>query len=109
MQVEITPEMFADDARVINALRDRLKSEMSALITINPVIEIKQPGSLPVSEGKAKRVEGPASQGLTVVPKIDGISALHSRAAMVKFLERDERAGDIPFSGVYWPDYDLES
>lgn len=57
VQVEITSEMFADDARVINALRDRLKSEMSALITINPVIEIKQPGSLPVSEGKAKRVD----------------------------------------------------
>lgn len=57
VQVEITPEMFADDARVINALRDRLKSEMSALITINPAIEIKQPGSLPVSEGKAKRVD----------------------------------------------------
>jgi len=57
VQVEITSEMFADDSRVINALRDRLKSEMSALITINPVIEIKQPGSLPVSEGKAKRVD----------------------------------------------------
>ena len=57
VQVEITPEMFADDARVINTLRERLKSEMQALITINPNIEIKQPGSLPVSEGKAKRVE----------------------------------------------------
>ena len=57
VQVEITPEMFADDARIINALRDRLKNEMSALITINPLIEIKQPGTLPVSEGKAKRVE----------------------------------------------------
>jgi len=57
VQVEITPETFADDARVINALRDRLKSEMQALITINPVIEIREPGSLPVSEGKAKRVE----------------------------------------------------
>jgi len=57
VQVEITPEMFADDSRVINALRDRLRSEMSALITINPIIEIKQPGSLPVSEGKAKRVD----------------------------------------------------
>lgn len=57
VQVEITPETFADDARVINALRDRLKSEMSALITINPIVEIKQPGSLPVSEGKAKRVD----------------------------------------------------
>ncbi len=57
VQVEITPEMFADDARVINALRDHLRAEMSALITINPVIEIREPGSLPVSEGKAKRVE----------------------------------------------------
>lgn len=57
VQVEITPEMFADDSRLINALRDRLRSEMAALITINPVVEIKQPGSLPVSEGKAKRVD----------------------------------------------------
>ncbi|MBN1617440.1 MAG: phenylacetate--CoA ligase [Spirochaetales bacterium] len=57
VQVEITPAMFADDARVINALRDHLKAEMQALITINPAIEIRQPGSLPVSEGKAKRVE----------------------------------------------------
>ncbi len=56
VQVEITPEMFADDSRVINALRERLKSELQALITINPVLEIKQPGSLPVPEGKAKRV-----------------------------------------------------
>ncbi|ULQ58889.1 hypothetical protein K7I13_10155 [Brucepastera parasyntrophica] len=57
VQVEITPEMFADDSRVINALRRRLENEIAALITINPVVEIKQPGSLPVSEGKAKRVE----------------------------------------------------
>lgn len=56
VQVEITPEMFADDARVINKLRDKLKAEMSALITINPIIEIKQPGSLPIAEGKAVRV-----------------------------------------------------
>ncbi len=57
VRTEVTPEMFADDARVLNALKDRLRSELSALITINPVIELKQPGSLPVSEGKAKRVE----------------------------------------------------
>ncbi len=57
VQVEITAETFADDARVINALRERLREELSALITIKPAVEIKQPGSLPVSEGKAKRVE----------------------------------------------------
>lgn len=57
VQVEITSEMFADDSRLINALRDRLRNEMAALITINPIVEIKQPGTLPVSEGKAKRVD----------------------------------------------------
>lgn len=57
VQVEITPEAFADDSRAINALRDRLRSEIAALITISPVVEIKEPGSLPVSEGKAKRVD----------------------------------------------------
>ena len=54
----IPGEIFPAEGEIeINALRDRLKSEMSALITINPVIEIKQPGSLPVAEGKAKRVD----------------------------------------------------
>lgn len=57
VQTEVTPEMFADDARVLNELRSKLKAEMSALITINPVIELKEPGSMPVAEGKAKRVD----------------------------------------------------
>jgi phenylacetate-CoA ligase len=57
IKVEITPEMFADDTRVINALRERIRDELTALITIRPLVEIKQPGSLPVAEGKAKRVE----------------------------------------------------
>ena len=49
--------MFTDDTRPLNALKERLKAEMSALITINPVIELKESGSMPVSEGKAKRVD----------------------------------------------------
>ena len=57
VQTEVTPEMFADDARVLNSLRDKIKTEMSALITINPIIELKEPGSMPVAEGKAKRVD----------------------------------------------------
>ena len=56
VQVEVTPEVFADDARVLNNLRDTLKSEMQALITINPAIELKEPGSIPQAETKAKRV-----------------------------------------------------
>jgi phenylacetate-CoA ligase len=57
IQTEVTPEIFADDARVLNNLRDRLRSELSALITINPAIELKEPGSMPLAEGKAKRVD----------------------------------------------------
>lgn len=57
VQTEVTPEIFEDDARVLNALRDKLKTELAALISINPVIELKQPNSMPIAEGKAKRVE----------------------------------------------------
>ena len=57
VQTEVTPEMFTDDTRPLNALKERLKAEMSALITINPVIELKESGSMPVSEGKEKRVD----------------------------------------------------
>ncbi|MCM1322430.1 MAG: phenylacetate--CoA ligase [Bacteroides sp.] len=56
VQTEVTREMFADDARVMNRLKEQLRSELSALITINPVIELKEPGSLPITESKAKRV-----------------------------------------------------
>ena len=56
VQVEVTPELFADDARVMNTLRDKLREEMSALITIKPIIELKEPGSIPQAETKAKRV-----------------------------------------------------
>lgn len=57
VQCEVTPDMFADDARVLNNLRDKIKTELAALITINPIVELKEPGSMPVAEGKAKRVE----------------------------------------------------
>lgn len=57
VQCEVTPDMFADDARVLNNLRDKIKTELSALITISPIVELKEPGSMPVAEGKAKRVE----------------------------------------------------
>lgn len=57
IQTEVTPEIFEDDARVLNTLRDKLKTELAALISINPSIELKQPNSMPIAEGKAKRVE----------------------------------------------------
>jgi phenylacetate-CoA ligase len=37
-------------------LKERIKNELKASIIINPVMEMHEPGSLPVFEGKAKRV-----------------------------------------------------
>jgi phenylacetate-CoA ligase len=48
--------MFADDSRKLNALKDLVRKRLAASITINPHVELHEPGSLPISEGKAKRV-----------------------------------------------------
>ena len=48
--------MFKGDLKEIDALKEKIKSELKASIIINPVMELHEPGSLPVFEGKAKRV-----------------------------------------------------
>ena len=56
VKTEVTQAIFSDDARDMNALRDRIKDNLKASISINPVVELHEPGVLPVWEGKAKRV-----------------------------------------------------
>jgi phenylacetate-CoA ligase len=56
VKVEVGPGVFADDSRPLNALRDRIRARLQASISINPRVELHEPGVLPVSEGKAKRV-----------------------------------------------------
>jgi phenylacetate-CoA ligase len=56
VKTEVTPEMFSDDARDLNALRERIRENMRAAIAIAGVVELHEPGVLPVSEGKAIRV-----------------------------------------------------
>jgi phenylacetate-CoA ligase len=56
VQVEAGPGIFSDDARVMNSLVDKIRRNLQAIITVNPHVELKAPGSLPVSEGKTKRV-----------------------------------------------------
>jgi phenylacetate-CoA ligase len=57
VKVEIGPDIFMDDARPLNALKEKIRKTLQATITINPKVELHQPGALPVSEGKAKRVQ----------------------------------------------------
>jgi phenylacetate-CoA ligase len=56
VKVEVGPNIFMDDARPLNALKEKIRKTLQASITINPRVELHEPGTLPVSEGKAKRV-----------------------------------------------------
>lgn len=56
VKVEIYSKMFTGDLHAVEALRARIKDELRATIIVNPVVELHEPGSLPVFEGKAKRV-----------------------------------------------------
>jgi phenylacetate-CoA ligase len=57
IKVEAGPSIFTDDARQMNALTEKIRKTLQASITINPRVELHESGSLPVSEGKAKRVQ----------------------------------------------------
>jgi phenylacetate-CoA ligase len=56
VRTEVQPSMFSDDSRPLNALREHVKEKLQACISIGAHVELHEPGSLPVSEGKAKRV-----------------------------------------------------
>jgi phenylacetate-CoA ligase len=56
VKTEVGPEIFMDDARPLNALKERIKATLQASISISPRVELHEPGALPVSEGKAVRV-----------------------------------------------------
>ena len=56
IKTEVNSRLFTDDMRMLEALKIRLKNNIKSQILINPVIELHEPGMLPVYEGKAKRV-----------------------------------------------------
>jgi len=57
VKTEIGPDIFMDDARPLNALKERIRETLQGLISISPRVELHESGSLPVSEGKAVRVQ----------------------------------------------------
>ena len=57
VKVEVGPDIFMDDSRPLNALKEKIRKTLQATITINPKVELHEGGSLPISEGKAKRVQ----------------------------------------------------
>jgi phenylacetate-CoA ligase len=57
VKTEIHEAFFTDDARPLNALREKIAKNLSQVIYIHPKVELAGGGTLPVSEGKTKRVE----------------------------------------------------
>ena len=56
IRVELYSKMFHGDIRELERLKKKLGGALRAHITINPRIELLEPGSLPPSQGKAQRV-----------------------------------------------------
>ena len=57
VKTEIGPDVFMDDARPLNALRERIIDTLQVSISIRARVELHESGSLPISEGKAVRVQ----------------------------------------------------
>ena len=56
IKVEIRPESFSDNIRELESLRKRVLAAIKQIIGLSPKITLVEPGSLPRSEGKIKRV-----------------------------------------------------
>ena len=51
-----TPEQARAVIELLDDLRERIGEALRSAILVKPAVELHEPGSLPVSEGKAKRV-----------------------------------------------------
>ncbi len=56
IQVEIAPDHFEEDMRLLHKLRDRIIRRIHDEILVTPKVELLAQNSLPQSEGKAQRV-----------------------------------------------------
>jgi phenylacetate-CoA ligase len=56
VKTEVGPDIFMDDARPLNALKERIRETLQVSISISPRVELHESGSMAVSEGKAVRV-----------------------------------------------------
>jgi phenylacetate-CoA ligase len=56
VKLEVDASVFNGQMHSLNELRRKIALQLKASILVNPVIELHEPGALPVSEGKARRV-----------------------------------------------------
>lgn len=56
VQIEIKREYFRGDLNQLRSLQERIRERLQGLIIVSPEVELVEPGTLPPSTGKAKRV-----------------------------------------------------
>ena len=56
VKTEVSGDLFTGDLRSLEAVRRDIGNRLKTEILIHPSVELHEPGALPVSEGKAKRV-----------------------------------------------------
>ena len=56
VRVEVTPEVFSDEVRELEALHKRLEHSLEQILNIRCAVRLVEPHSIQRSEGKAKRV-----------------------------------------------------
>ncbi|MCK9522414.1 MAG: phenylacetate--CoA ligase [Proteobacteria bacterium] len=56
VQIEVTPQIFSDTVKAIEASRRRIQQEIETLTGIRVTVELVRPGAVPRSEGKAQRI-----------------------------------------------------
>lgn len=56
IKAEVDKEIFEGTLVGLTQLQNRIAEELRAEITVSPIVQLSEPGSLPVWEGKAKRV-----------------------------------------------------
>ena len=57
VKVEVDKEIFEGTLAALTGLQKKLTEELKAEITVTPTVQLVEPGTLPVWEGKAKRVQ----------------------------------------------------
>jgi phenylacetate-CoA ligase len=56
VKVEVTPEVFSDEIRKLEALQQKLEASIENILGLRVKVTLVQPKSLARSEGKARRV-----------------------------------------------------
>ena len=56
VQVEITPELFSDKVRAVEEIQKKLSASIEHTLGLRVKLKLVAPGTIPRSEGKAKRV-----------------------------------------------------